>query len=112
MTAKAAPSALKAASVAPAAGAIFVSQYATDRRQAAGIRLMWWVKDPDRLKHETAAIDALREHEAWLSAAVPRLLKGLKFAFDFDVVVERGRVPVYARISGVLPRDAAAGYSP
>jgi molybdopterin/thiamine biosynthesis adenylyltransferase len=48
---------------------------------------MWWAKDPDRLKRETAAVDELREHEAWLSAAVPRLLKGLKFAFDFDIVV-------------------------
>ena len=23
---------------------------------------MWWAKDPDRLKQEVAAVDALREH--------------------------------------------------
>ena len=64
---------------------------------------MWWVKDPDRLKHETAAIDALREHEAWLSAAVPRLLKGLKFAFDFDVVVNEDVYPFTLEYPAFFP---------
>ncbi len=64
---------------------------------------MWWVKDPDRLKHETAAVDALRESEAWLSAAVPRLLKGLKFAFDFDVVVNEDVYPFTLEYPAFFP---------
>jgi hypothetical protein len=54
---------------------------------------MWWAKDPDRLKREVAAIDDLREREPWLSAATPRLVKGLKLAFDFDVVVNDETFP-------------------
>lgn len=64
---------------------------------------MWWAKDPDRLKHETAAVDALREREAWLSAAVPRLLKGLKFAFDFDVVVNEEAYPFTLEYPAFFP---------
>ena len=45
------------------------------------------VKDPDRLKREVAAVDELRENGAWLSAAAPRLLSKLRFAFEFDVTV-------------------------
>jgi hypothetical protein len=74
---------------------------------------MWWVKDPDRLKQEVAAVDALREQEAWLTAAVPRMLKGLKFAIDFDVVVNGETFPfllVYPAFfpetpPQVIPRD-------
>lgn len=54
---------------------------------------MWWVKDPDRLKQEVAAVDALREQEEWLTAATPRLFKSLKFAFDFDVTVNGETYP-------------------
>jgi hypothetical protein len=54
---------------------------------------MWWVKDPDRLKQEVAAVDALREQEAWLTTATPRMLKGLKFAYEFDVTVNGETYP-------------------
>jgi molybdopterin/thiamine biosynthesis adenylyltransferase len=64
---------------------------------------MWWAKDPDRLKQETVAVDALREHEAWLAAAVPRLLKGLKFAFDFDVVVNEEVYPFTLEYPAFFP---------
>lgn len=74
---------------------------------------MWWVKDPDRLKQEVAAVDALREQEAWLTAAAPRLLKGLKFAFEFDVAVNGETYPFRLLYPAffpetppqVLPRD-------
>ena len=82
-----------------------------DRQQAAGIRLMWWLRDPDRLKREMAAIDALREHEAWLSAAVPRLLKGLKFAFEFDIVVNDETFPFTLEYPAFFPATPAARYS-
>src|ERR1700675_893223 len=64
---------------------------------------MWWVKDPDRLKQEMAAVDALREHEAWLPTAVPRLLKGLKFAFDFDVLVNEEVYPFALEYPAFFP---------
>ena len=46
---------------------------------------MWWMKDPDRLKHEVDRVTTLQEQIPWLLAATPRLLKGLKFAYDFDL---------------------------
>src|SRR5437879_5857720 len=74
---------------------------------------MWWVKDPDRLKQEVAAVDALREQEAWLTAAEPRMLKGLKVAFNCDVTVNGEAFPfqlVYPAFfpetpPQVIPRD-------
>jgi molybdopterin/thiamine biosynthesis adenylyltransferase len=54
---------------------------------------MWWAKDPDRLKLEVAAVEALREQEAWLTTATPRVIKGLKFAFEFDVAVNGETYP-------------------
>jgi ubiquitin-protein ligase len=65
--------------------------------------MMWWVKDPDRLKREVADIDALREQEPWLSAATPRLLKGLKFAFDFDVTVNGETFPFTLEYPAFFP---------
>lgn len=74
---------------------------------------MWWVKDPDRFKQEVAVVDALREQEVWLTATAPRLFKGLKFAFDFDVAVNGETFPfrlLYpecfpATPPQVIPRD-------
>jgi hypothetical protein len=67
---------------------------------------MWWVKDPDRLKHEVAAVDALREQETWLTTAVPRLLKGLRFAFDFDVSVHGESFPFTLEYPAFFPATA------
>jgi sulfur-carrier protein adenylyltransferase/sulfurtransferase len=64
---------------------------------------MWWVKDPDRLKQEVAAVDALREQEAWLTAAAPHLFKGLKFAFEFDVTVNGETYPFGLRYPAFFP---------
>jgi hypothetical protein len=74
---------------------------------------MWWVKDPDRLKQEVAAVEALREQEAWLTTATPRMFKGLKFAFEFDVAVNGETYPFRLLYPAffpetppqVLPRD-------
>jgi molybdopterin/thiamine biosynthesis adenylyltransferase/ubiquitin-protein ligase len=49
---------------------------------------MWWIKDPDRLKKEVADVDAIREREAWLTAATPLLRKDLAFYFSFDITLE------------------------
>jgi sulfur-carrier protein adenylyltransferase/sulfurtransferase len=64
---------------------------------------MWWVKDPDRLKQEVAAVEELREREAWLSAAAPRLLTKLKFAFDFDVSVNGETFPFSLEYPALFP---------
>jgi molybdopterin/thiamine biosynthesis adenylyltransferase len=64
---------------------------------------MWWAKDPDRLKREVEAVGALREQESWLWAAVPRLLKGLKFAFDFDVIVNDETFPFTLEYPSFFP---------
>jgi hypothetical protein len=52
---------------------------------------MWWIKDPDRLKGEVSAVDALREQAPWLSAAAPRVSKDLSFVIDFDIVSTANR---------------------
>lgn len=73
---------------------------------------MWWVRDPERLKQEVAAVDALREEHAWLAAATPRL-NGLELAFEFDVVVNGETYPFRLLYPAffpetppqVLPRD-------
>ena len=49
--------------------------------------MIWWAKDPDRLKREVSEIDVLRDDSPWLAMAVPRFLKDLRFAFDFDVTL-------------------------
>jgi sulfur-carrier protein adenylyltransferase/sulfurtransferase len=54
---------------------------------------MWWIKDPDRLKHEVCAVDTLREQAPWLSVAAPRVSKDLSFAIDFDIVVASESLP-------------------
>jgi hypothetical protein len=64
---------------------------------------MWWVKDPDRLKREVAAVDELRENEAWLSAAAPQLLTKLKFAFEFDVTVNGETFPFTLAYPALFP---------
>jgi ubiquitin-protein ligase len=67
---------------------------------------MWWVKDPDRLKSEVAAIDALREQEPWLSTATPRiLLEGLMFSFDFDLIVSGETFPFTLRYPAFFPES-------
>src|SRR5262245_4871610 len=49
---------------------------------------MWWIADPDRLKREVAAVDAIRERESWLTSAIPSMRTGLMFRFEFEVTVE------------------------
>jgi len=50
--------------------------------------MIWWAKDPDRLKREVGEVELLRERWDWLSMATPRLRDGLNFAFDFDVTLD------------------------
>jgi molybdopterin/thiamine biosynthesis adenylyltransferase/ubiquitin-protein ligase len=64
---------------------------------------MWWLRDPDRLLREVAAIDELREREAWLSAATPRPFKDLKFAFEFGVVVNDETFPFTLEYPAFFP---------
>jgi hypothetical protein len=63
--AKAAASLLRGAA-APGCGRVHLPERTAARRQATGIRRMWWVRQ------EVAAVDALWEQEAWLTAARPR----------------------------------------
>lgn len=48
---------------------------------------MWWIKDPTRLKSEVALLEAVLQREPWFASMTPRILKGLRFAVDFDIVV-------------------------
>ena len=64
---------------------------------------MWWIKDPDRLKGEVSAVDALRENEPWLSAAAPRLTEKLELAFEFDLLVNGETLPFTLRYPAFFP---------
>jgi hypothetical protein len=64
---------------------------------------MWWVQDPIRLKQEVAAVDSLRDASPWLTAATPRLLKGLRFGFDFDIIVGGETYPFLLSYPALFP---------
>ena len=64
---------------------------------------MWWIKDPDRLKHEVSAVDTLRERAPWLSVAAPRVFKDLSFAIDFDIVVVGVTLPLRLQYPTFFP---------
>jgi molybdopterin/thiamine biosynthesis adenylyltransferase len=64
---------------------------------------MWWVQDPNRLKQEVAAVEALRDTSPWLKAAIPRSLKGLRFGFDFDVTVDSETYPFLLAYPALFP---------
>ena len=55
--------------------------------------MIWWANDPDRFKREVSEIDVLRDGSPWLAMAVPRFLKELRFAFDFDVTLNGETFP-------------------
>src|SRR6266566_3384248 len=66
--------------------------------------MMWWIKNPDRLKREVVAIDTLRERETWLLAATARLIRdGLQLWFDFDVVVNEETFPLTLKYPTYFP---------
>jgi molybdopterin/thiamine biosynthesis adenylyltransferase len=54
---------------------------------------MWWMKNPVRLKSEVVELETLRDREAWLLSFTPCMLKGLRFAVDFDIEVNGERFP-------------------
>jgi hypothetical protein len=107
MTAKAAPSALKAASAAPAAGAFSFPD--TPR-----------IDDKPRGFTSTRIGSNTRRQPLMLFASTkggsvgrsPPPPQRPEIRVRFRRGRERGRVPVYTRISRVLPRNTSAGYSP
>lgn len=64
---------------------------------------MWWIKNPQRLKSEVAAIEALQQRSPWLSPITPRVLKGLKFAVDFDIAVNGESFPFTLEYPAFFP---------
>jgi sulfur-carrier protein adenylyltransferase/sulfurtransferase len=48
---------------------------------------MWWLRDPERLKAEVAAIDGLRENERWLTSVAYRPTADLALSVDFVLTV-------------------------
>ena len=74
---------------------------------------MWWVKDPDRLKSEVFAVEALRDDQEWLSSTAPTFSKNLLFAINFDIIVNgeilrfRLQYPTFfpGTPPSVIPRD-------
>jgi hypothetical protein len=65
--------------------------------------MIWWANDPDRLKREVSEIDVLRDGSPWLAMAVPRFLKELRFAFDFDVTLNGETFPFKLEYPAFFP---------
>ena len=65
--------------------------------------MIWWAKDPDRLKREVSEIDVLRDASPWLAMATPRFLKELRVAFDFDVTLNGEILPFTLEYHAFFP---------
>jgi ubiquitin-protein ligase len=65
--------------------------------------MIWWAKDPDRLRREVSEIELLRDGNAWLAMAAPRFLKELRFAFDFDVTLNGDIFPFTLEYPAFFP---------
>lgn len=74
---------------------------------------MWFIHNAERLKAEVTGIETLRASASWLVVATPRMMKGLQFAIDFDMVVNGEDLPFILTYPAffpetppsVLPRD-------
>src|SRR6266851_1376673 len=64
---------------------------------------MWFIRDPERLKREVEGIEALRDCNAWLGATTNRMLKGLKFGVDFDLIVNGKTQPFTLEYPAFFP---------
>ena len=75
--------------------------------------MMWFLHNPERFKAELADIEVLRAETPWLILATPRVMKGLQFAVDFDMVMNAETLPFTLAYPAffpetppsVLPRD-------
>jgi hypothetical protein len=65
--------------------------------------MIWWARDPDRLKREVGEIGWLQECSPWLSVAAPRLLPDLKFVFDFDIILDGITYPFILEYPAFFP---------
>ena len=54
---------------------------------------MWFVHSPERLKAEVSGIEDLQADVPWLLDVTPRVLKGLRFAVDFDLLLNAEPLP-------------------
>ena len=54
---------------------------------------MWFLHNPERLRAEVAGIEVLQADTPWLMRATPQVMKELKFAVDFDVVLNAAVLP-------------------
>ena len=74
---------------------------------------MWFFHNPERLRTEVAHIEARRADSPWLMRATPLVMKGLRFAVDFDLAVNAETLPFTLAYPAffpetppfVLPRD-------
>ena len=64
---------------------------------------MWWIKQPQRLKNEVAAIDGLTEREIWLTSVVPCMHPGLKFCIEFDILINETKLPFTLEYPAFFP---------
>lgn len=48
---------------------------------------MWFLHQRERLQSEVVGVESLLSNAPWLASATPRVMDGLKFAFDFDLLV-------------------------
>ena len=65
---------------------------------------MWFLHNPQRLKAESADIEILRAEKSWLVTTTPRVNKGLRFAVDFDIIVNSEVLPFTLEYPAFFPK--------
>ncbi|MBZ5762069.1 ThiF family adenylyltransferase [Rhizobium sp. VS19-DR104.2] len=65
---------------------------------------MWFILDPERLKREVEGIERLSTEVEWLSSVKPRVLPGIKFAVDLDVLVDHEIIPLTLTYPNFFPQ--------
>lgn len=64
---------------------------------------MWFIRNPERLKSEAEGIEALCNNNVWLITTTNRVLKGLKFAVDFDLAINGETLPFTLEYPALFP---------
>lgn len=65
--------------------------------------MMWWLKNPERLRVELEGIEDLRATEPWLTQIKETLPEGLLFAVEFDIDVNGETLPFVLKYPSLFP---------
>lgn len=65
--------------------------------------MTWFIRSSERFMSEVEGIENLRGRQAWLGATATRIGKGLKFAVDFDLIINGETLPFTLEYPAFFP---------